>query len=43
MKRVLDKHLCELCPKVKGQIMYFFVNASPLISFDITTSNIAGA
>ena len=43
MKRVLHKHLCDLGPKVKGQIMYFLVNASPLISFDIATSNFAGA
>ena len=31
MSRVLDDVLCDLDPKVKvkGQIMYFLVNASP--------------
>ena len=29
--------------KVKGQIMYFFVNASPPELFDRTTSNFAVA
>ena len=43
MKRLLHNYLWDLSPKVKGQIMYFLVNASPLISFDIATSNFAGA
>ena len=29
--------------KVKGQIMYFLVNAPPLKLLDIATSNFAGA
>ena len=39
MKRVLCNILCDLEPKVKGQIMYFLVNASPLKPLDVATSN----
>ena len=39
---ILSKILCDLDPKVdvKGQCMYFLVNASP---FDVAISNFAGA
>ena len=39
MKRVIGNILCDPVPrvKVKGQIMYFFVNASPLKPLDIPT------
>ena len=43
MKRVLGNIACHLDPKVKGQIMYFLVNASPLKPFDEVTSNFVGA
>ena len=39
MQRVLSDILCDLDPKVKGQIMYFLVNVSPLKRFDIASSN----
>ena len=41
MQRVLGNILCNLDPlvKVKGQIMYFLVNASPSKPLDITASN----
>ena len=39
MKRVLGNILCDLDPKVKGQILNFLVNASPPKPFDVATSN----
>ena len=43
MSRVLGDILCDLDPKVKvkGQIMYFLVNTSPLKLLDVATSNFA--
>ena len=41
IKRVLCNVFNDLDPKVKGQIMYFLVNASPK-RLDIATSNFAG-
>ena len=38
MQRVLGNILCDLDPKVKGQILNFLVNASPK-PFDVATSN----
>ena len=35
--------LCDLDPKVKDQILYFLVNASPPKTMDVATSNFAGA
>ena len=45
MWRVLGDILCDLDlkVKVKGQIMYFIVNASPSKALDIAPSNSAGA
>ena len=43
MKRVVGNILCDLCPKVKGQIMYFLVNASSPKQLDIATSNFPAA
>ena len=45
MSRVLGDILCDLDPKVKvkGQIMYFLVNASPHKLLDVATSNFAYA
>ena len=37
------QHLCGLDPKVKGQILYFLVNASSRKLLDIAISNFAGA
>ena len=34
--------LTQCHPKVKGQIIYFLVNASPLLPLAIATSNFAG-
>ena len=42
MQRVLGNILCDLDPKVKGQIMNFLVIAS-LKPFDVVTSNSVGA
>ena len=36
---VLGNIPCDLDPKVKGQIMYFLVNALSLKPIDIATSN----
>ena len=43
MKRVLSDVSCDLDPKVKvkGQIMYFLVNASPRKLLEVATSNFA--
>ena len=45
MWRVLGNTSCDLDPKVKvkGQIMYFLVNASSPKPLDIATSNFPGA
>ena len=45
MTRVLGGVLCDLDPKVKvkGQIMYFRVNASPHKLLEVATSNFACA
>ena len=45
MKRVLGDISCDLDPKVmvKGQIMYFLINASPHKLLEIATSNFACA
>ena len=45
MSRVLGDILCDLDPKVKvkGQIMYFLVNASPHKLLETATSNFACA
>ena len=45
MSRVLGDVLCDLDPKVKvkGQIMYFLVNASPHKLLEKATSNFACA
>ena len=45
MLRLLGNILCDLDPKVKvkDQIMYFLVNASPPKAFDVVTSNSVGA
>ena len=45
MSRVLGHVLCDLDPKVKvkGQITYFLVNASPHKLFEAATSNFACA
>ena len=37
--KTLDKILRDFDPKVKGQIMYFHVNASPLKPLDVATLN----
>ena len=42
MQRVLGNNLCDLDPKVNGQIMNFLVNASPK-PYDVVTSNSVGA
>ena len=39
MWRVLGNILCDLDPKVKGQILNFLVNASLPKPFDVATSN----
>ena len=41
MLRVPVNILCDLDPKVKGQIMYFLVNVSPPKSLDVATTNLA--
>ena len=43
MSMVLGDVLCDLDPKVKvkGQIMYFLVNASPHKFLKVATSNVA--
>ena len=43
MSRVLGDLLCDLDPKVKvkGQIMFFLVNASPHKLLEVATSNFA--
>ena len=45
MFRVLGDILCDLDPKVKvkGQILYFLVNASPHKLLEVATSNFACA
>ena len=43
MQRVVGNISCDLDAKVKGQIMYLFVIASPPKPLDIATSNCAGA
>ena len=43
MSRVLGDVLCDVDPKVKGQIMYFLVNASPYKLLEVATSNFACA
>ena len=45
MSRVLGDVLCDLDPKVKvkGEIMYFLVNASPHNVLEVATSNFACA
>ena len=43
MSRVLGNILCDLDPKVKGQILNFLVNASPPKAIDVVTSNSVGA
>ena len=45
MSRVLGDVLCDLDPKVKvkGQIIYFLVNASPHKLLEVATSNFACA
>ena len=40
MYRVLGNISCELDTKVKGQIMYFLVNASPPKLLEVETSNV---
>ena len=42
MRRALGNIVCDLDPKVKGQIMNFLVNAAPK-PFDVVTSNSVGA
>ena len=42
MYMVLGEMLCDLDPKVKGQVMHFPVNASSQ-SLDVATSKFAGA
>ena len=44
MKKVLSNILCDLDPKVKvkGQIIYFLVNASPPKLLNVATSNFVG-
>ena len=44
MKWEISNIVCDLDLgiKVKGQIMYFLVNASPPKSLDVATSNFAG-
>ena len=37
--KVLGNISCDLDPKVKGQIMYSLVNASPPKPLDVATSN----
>ena len=39
MLRVLGNILCDLDPKVKGQILNFLVNASHPKPIDVATSN----
>ena len=39
MSRVLGDAACDLDPKVKGQLMYFLVNASPHKFLVVATSN----
>ena len=39
MYRVLGNILCDLDPKVKGQILYFLVIVSPPKGLDVATSN----
>ena len=43
MPRALGDLFCDLDPKVKvkGQIMYFLVNAPPHKLFEVATSNFA--
>ena len=41
--KVLGGVLCDLDPKVKGQIMYFLVNTSPHKLLEVATSNFACA
>ena len=43
MSRVLGYVLCDLDPKVKGQIMSFLVNVSPHNLLEVATSNFACA
>ena len=43
MLRVLGEIFCDLDPKVKGQIVYFLVNASPHKLLEVATSNFACA
>ena len=45
MKRVLGYVMYDLDPKVmvKGQIIYFYLNASPPKLLEAATSNFAGA
>ena len=43
MSRVLGDVLCDLDPKVKGQIMSFLVKASPHKLLGTATSNFACA
>ena len=43
MQMVLSNILCDLDPKVKGQIMNFLLNVSPSKPFDEVTSNSVGA
>ena len=45
MSRVLGDVLCDLDPKVKvkGQIMYFLITASPHKLLEVATSNFACA
>ena len=42
MQRVLGNILCDLEPKVEGQIIYILVNAS-LQPLDVAASNFVGA
>ena len=42
LKRVLGNISCDLDPKVNGQMMYLFVNASSPKLFDIATLKFAG-
>ena len=45
MSRVLGDIFCDLDPrvKVKGQLMYFLVNASPHKLLEVATTNFACA
>ena len=43
MQRVLGYILCYLDPNIKGQIMNFLENASPLKPFGVVASNSVGA